>query len=53
MIITEKEQTQFDVVTTCWVCGRETVDGDKNLRKVRTIATSPGSTEVRLTTSAT
>ena len=35
MIITEEEQTQFDVATTCWVCEVETFNGDEKLRKVR------------------
>ena len=35
MVITEEEQAVFDTATSCWICGGETVDGDKELWKVR------------------
>ena len=35
MEITEEEQVAFDVASSCWICGGETVDGDVDRRKVR------------------
>ena len=33
--ITSEEQAQYNVATSCWICGEYTSDNDKNLKKVR------------------
>ena len=35
MIITEEERAEFNATTSCWICGKGTVDGNESLRKVR------------------